>query len=969
MSSAALPLRLISAQSSDAIHPPRKPFACSLRAPADLSAVSAERFAAAEASAALLEVPPFDYMCLSSPEAARVFARSWRRTLASLLPLLAAGAESQPAATPLAPASPLAPPSSPSVVFRACARSLPAGSIVCVGEGTRRAAEEALLEEFVRMCGLQADPRGGEAETREPEASAHCGPDKGPAEGDDGAGHPAAGERREPPQGVGPTRKCEGGRNAPAVHESDEEKKRALDAVRAFFSSFSPSTATAASLAAELPPRPPLFSLLSEDSRACSGAPSPASGSETLAGADLQRAASRGCLGHLTPGCAYTPHQRLRIAGGPLTFCPCRLQTRVLWPTSALAAEGLSRSLERRKLEELEAGLSEKNVSLSCPESGGADAEGSCRGSVDLPPELAGGATLASASDNQGSLSSLREAAQREQTDAQVAKATRREGDACEAGEAAEASAQQAEVLWPSLPLFQVNRLNVYTTVQRMLSLGDREALLDALKVTVGEEVAESRASGDTPAGATRCAAATCEDAEAEENGEAEEAETERVTSPESVATSETYGEQREAWASSAADSAAAEAPQGRAGAAGREAQRKRREEELERDRACGGETHLACIMFGSPSAVWSWVANGLPLSHASLSAPVIPSYTAIHAGAKQLTLDSLQAEPGARAFSASEEASTEPGGSQSARRGDKRVASTEADFLKLLEACKNSLLEGREVAQRRQGEAQRLIAVAIGPTTAAAARQAGFAKVVSASRPGVSGWAGALLQAVSDHRRLKEVRGPWGAACEGREGEAKAEKTANEYRAGRRSDDSADGGVASFAGNVRVLVVLTREEGKNMELVSALEATEGVTLEFASLSSASVEASDRRPPTEDRPRNLSLSGAFSPNPAPLGPGARRGGAGPGQESVLEEQQPRLQSEDRETLGGEKKGADGGKENVEGGSDKKTVALKVLEVPLLRTESTRGIFKRAQSVLEAYVAANAFSQVVSAKPA
>ncbi|CBZ52599.1 conserved hypothetical protein [Neospora caninum Liverpool] len=707
-------------------------------------------------------------------------------------------------------------------------------------------------------------------------------------------------------------------------------------------------------------------------------------------------------VGHADPWCTYTPAQRIAVSCGPpdrrraFVCCPCWLQTRVLWPASALAAEGLAVTLAERKLGELGPLLGAKHVSVSlAPRACGqpslsedSDADEvyihSNEGRIDDAVDRAGihrselpcvsPRKHASVSEGNGYASLSSEAGgERTQrgfeggspSDSRTEGRERHTaGRGADEGEKRERSETGS---WASLPLFRLQRLNLYTTTQRMLSLEERQALLDALRKALSE-----RQKAPGRAGAPR----TISTLEGAERG-GETGQTSQATSGEAArARGQQPGEEARDREGSQAHT---QAPKGEEG----------------QDAAT-----LAFVMLASPSAVWSWVANGLPLEESHLHAPVFPSYTAIHAGAKQIITapgrkkssgrSSASASPPASPFSSSPPA---PQGSHASaerttqpRADISHVLSTEADFMRLLEECKSSLIEGREAEKRRKREAQKLVALAIGPTTAAAARHAGFAKVVAASQPGLVNWTETLFQVIENHIEKEKENRTRDEGCNAQEGEGDVDAASREAEGGEEEDGGACRFKTTKPAKVHVLVLLTREEGKNMELVNFLR-NKGVPVDFSTLNNAlQADTEAAKNQADEKQTSSLLAPSSSPSSVPStspssspnasAASALRGCAGGGEERTVvaggSKGGSSIASREWETggvgtetggMGTEKGSVIGETGHGRGGGDLHNIVMKVVEVPLLRTEASRGVFKRDQAILEDLLASNVMASL------
>ncbi|KEP62016.1 UNVERIFIED_CONTAM: hypothetical protein HHA_264200 [Hammondia hammondi] len=897
------PFRLSSAQLSAS---PRSSFPSSLSSSPSISAPESAASASCSLSSSSVCAPPlpialsptwppsasrpaaffsFDYLCLTSPESARVFARCWGRMLTCLLPSIASQScsSSSSSTSPTPPSYPShSPPScessscsaasvSPPLLFR-CLDSVPRQSIVCVGDGTRHAAEEALHAFFERFCRQRGNAddtatnearggplEGGKNNARESEEETS----ENVKENDRVSrtvnqrrgfrGHKLdlnAKETATSERSTEDSRREERGELARIFQNVSHETQSASPEIQSLFSPWTPSVATAARLAADLPPRPPILSLLcltsDNDSR---GGFSPDAFNERCIHAPEQHAGPLEDLGHVDPWCKYTPAQRVAVSvelpglRRSLVCCPCWLQTRVVWPTSALASEDLAATLEERKLRELVQLLGAQNVSVSSaprscdqPSSGDSPEDSvyihpSKNSCGDVEKAAFHGNVLPSVSSRMHvSLSDHNDIASSSRTPEEIHPKTR---DATEHGkegqtegraeddvfggtEAREKGAGSEAASWTSLPLFRLQRLNIYTTTQRMLALEERQELLATLR-----EALLKREKNVEPADTPRTAAAGATvETRKEERAQASETESEN-----------TEGAGRRQLLEGDQD--------------GIEPQTQERQGKGEEGQ--DAEVTLAFVMLASPSAVWSWVANGLPLEHSTLDAPALPSYTAIHAGAKQIVVDSLpRKKSSSRSSSSSTSASPasptcsqaplelSPSayeGSGQPRKAANHVLSTEADLMRLLEECRNSVMEGREAEKRRKRETQKLVALAIGPTTAAAARHAGFAKVVAAAQPGLAGWTETLFRVIESHVE-EEKKKRKKAYCEESErcGSEEERETGHGHRGSRDKDQ-----FQRSNEKVRVLVLLTREEGKNMELVNLLW-ERGVSVDFAAL-------------------------------------------------------------------------------------------------------------------------------------
>ncbi|PHJ16677.1 transmembrane protein, partial [Cystoisospora suis] len=723
---------------------------------------------------------PFDYICLTSPEASRIFASSWEEAVsAAVLSWSSHLSFSRSSPSSSSPSS-LGPHAS-SYLSLPLPLLLP-GSIVCVGEGTRRAAEEALVEAFLRLLAIRRRTERSGYGSKDGENGAATGQrDSQRGASVDTRGRDCAnglvsqlrGQQREQ---TNPTYGKRGGRSQ--KHSRERERKleaaqegqdhqEALAHIRTFFSSFAPSTATGASLAEELPPRPPILSMLSAfppTESSCSSplsfafSPPPRSAVPSVpVHAQFPSSVTTIADSESRPEVAREVHNGSRPGS---SLCPyCCLRTRVLWPTSALSSDLLSSQLEQRKLSELSrvvllpggslltGGHSDQDVARN----NGALVHGNADvARADGEALQAGMARSAGTGIRVGTMESV--------AVSQLLKAVLGAKAACppqsvpaiqriidgnhlspgvcpldnEAGEDSGAASsgtdrvaeRESIVNWDLLPAFSVQRLNIYTTAQRMLSVDERQALIGHIR----HAVARNEACG--PNGACenvsmRCvkkgAASSCSSGEEEAKNQPEEK---------------------------------------------------------------GFSAVL--VMLGSPSAVWSWVANGLPLSTAALCSPELPSYTAVHAGARQFhfPVDS----PVAASLSSSSSSSYSGGGPSAQASLPPKAASTtlyspasgtaahgvcassrdidagrpqvttisrKADFARLLDEFRTALSAGQERRLRSRRQPEQLVAVAIGPSTAAAARQAGFAKVIVAARPGLESWADAVVKAAK--RIVKE--------------------------------------------------------------------------------------------------------------------------------------------------------------------------------------------------------------------
>ncbi|KYF40878.1 hypothetical protein TGARI_264200 [Toxoplasma gondii ARI] len=980
----------------------------------------------------------FDYLCLTSPESARVFARCWERMLTCLLlPIASQSCSSTSSSTSLTPPSypSHSPPScessscsaasvSPPHLFR-CLDSVPRQSIVCVGDGTRHAAEEALHAVFKRLCrhrGKADDtatnearrgPLEGKNNARESEEETSQN-----VEGDDRVsgtasqrhgfrGHKLdlnAEETATSERSTNDSRRREGRELDCNFQNVSDETQSASREIQSLFSPWMPSVATAARLAADLPPRPPILSLLcltsDNDYR---GGFSPDAFNERCIHAPEQHTDPLEDVGHVDPWCNYTRAQRVAVSvelpglRRSVVCCPCWLQTRVVWPTSALASEDLATTFEERKLREVVQLFGAQNVSVSsaprsCDQPSSGDSPGD---SVYIHPNKSScgdvqkasfhGTVLPSVSSRtRVSLSDHNDVAFSSRTPEEIHPKTRdapehgKEGqtaaravnDVFGGTEAREKEARSETASWTSLPLFRLQRLNIYTTTQRMLALEERQALLATLREALLKRE-KSAEPADTPR--TAAARATVETRK-EEKAQASETES-----------GKTEGAGQRQLLEGGRD--------------GIEAQTQEGEEKGEDGQ--DAKVTVAFVMLASPSAVWSWVANGLPLEHSTLDAPVLPSYTAIHAGAKQIVVDSLPRKKSSSRSSSSSAAASPASptcsqaplelspsareGSGQPRKAASHLLSTEADLMRLLEECRNSVMEGREAEKRRRKETQKLVALAIGPTTAAAARHAGFAKVVAAAQPGLAGWTETLFRAIENHveeekKKRRKVCCEESARC-GSEGE----RDAGHGNRGSRDKDQ----FQRSNEKVRVLVLLTREEGKNMELVNLLW-ERGVSVDFAALKDSlkgaatdngnqedatQASASSAKSPSSSSPlHSPSLSSSFPPNAStipllrePAGEGEVRPVAGDIEGvSATKDGGPGTSLEDK-VKENEKDTPTGEEGERHGGVREKrhNIVMKVLEVPLLRTEAFRGVFKREQSILEELLASNVVSAVES----